>query len=110
MSGSAPAVAVNQAGGALTWNGDPAVRTALAAAAEKSMTPTLLRVAEKDRTTDSITTVGEILKKRGVAHRMVIYPLFEAAQQRQSFATGAPGHMVFTERGMSVWCRSPSHD
>src|SRR5947209_6373795 len=39
MSGSAPAVAVNQAGGALTWNGDPAVRTALAAAAEKSMTP-----------------------------------------------------------------------
>ena len=97
------AVAVNQAGGALTWNGNPDVRTALTAAAQKSSTPTLLQVAENDRTTDSITTVGEILKNRSVPHRTVIYPPFAAVQQRQSLTTGAPGHMVFAERGVSVW-------
>jgi carboxymethylenebutenolidase len=97
------AVAVNQAGGALTWNGNPDVRTALTAAAQKSTTPTLLQVAENDRTTDSITTVGEILKTRGVPHRVVIYPPFAASRQPQSFTTGAPGHLVFSERGLNVW-------
>src|SRR5437773_2216762 len=101
--GNVFAVAVNQAGGALTWNGTPDVRTALAAAAQKSATPTLLQVAENDRTTDSITTVGEILKTRGVPHRMVIYPPFAATRQPPSFTTGAPGHTVFSERGVSVW-------
>src|SRR5258705_3302400 len=96
------AVAVDQAGGALTWNGKPDERTALTAAAQKCTTPTLLQVAENDRTTDSITTVAKILEKRGVPHRMVIYPPFTAATT-SSFGTGAPGHMVFAERGMSVW-------
>ena len=96
------AVAVDQAGGALTWNGNPDVRAALTAAAQKSTTPTLLQVTENDRTTDSITTVAKILEKRGVPHRMVIYPPFTAAAP-QSFGTGAPGHMVFAERGTSVW-------
>ncbi|PYM70471.1 MAG: hypothetical protein DME03_21005 [Candidatus Rokuibacteriota bacterium] len=96
------AVAVDQAGGALTWNTNPDVRAALTAAAQKSTTPTLLQVAENDRTTDSITTVAKILEKRGVPHRMVIYPPFTAATT-SSFGTGAPGHMVFAERGMSVW-------
>jgi len=97
------AVAVNQAGGALTWNGNPDVRTAITAAAEKSTTPTLLQVAENDRTTDSITTVGAILQKRGVPHRMVIYGPFAASQPSQAFNAGAPGHAVFSERGLSVW-------
>jgi dienelactone hydrolase len=96
------AVAVDQAGGALTWNTNPDVRAALTAAAQKSTTPTLLQVAENDRTTDSITTVAKILENRGVPHRMVIYPPF-AAGASKSFGTGAPGHMVFAERGMSVW-------
>jgi len=100
--GNAFAVAVDQAGGALTWNTNPDVRTALIAAAQKSTTPMLLQVAENDRTTDSITTVAKILEKRGVPHRMVIYPPFTAATPL-SFGTGAPGHMVFAERGTSVW-------
>jgi hypothetical protein len=58
--GNAFAVAVDQAGGALTWNTNPDVRAALTAAAQKSTTPL-------------------------------------------SLGTGAPGHMVFAERGMSVW-------
>ena len=97
------AVAVNQAGGALTWNGNPDVRTALTGAAQKSTTPTLLQVAENDRTTDSITTVGGILKTRGVPHRMVIYPPFGATPPSPTFGTSAAGHLVFTERGLSVW-------
>jgi dienelactone hydrolase len=96
------AVAVDQAGGALTWNGNPDIRAALTAAAQKSTTPTLLQVAENDRTTDSITTVAKILEKRGVPHRMVIYPPFTAGAS-SSFGTGAPGHAVFSERGRSVW-------
>ena len=40
------AAAVNQAGGALTWNDNPSIRSALIAAAEKVTTPTLLLVAE----------------------------------------------------------------
>jgi dienelactone hydrolase len=99
---SAFAVAVDQAGGALTWNGNPDVRAALTAAAQKCTTPTLLQVAENDRTTDSITTLAKILEKRGVPHRMAIYPPF-ATGPSQSFGTGAPGHMVFAERGTSVW-------
>jgi dienelactone hydrolase len=96
------AVAVDQAGGALTWNGNPDIRAALTAAAQKSTTPTLLQVAENDRTTDSITTVAKILETRGVPYRMVIYPPFTAGAS-SSFGTGAPGHAVFSERGTNVW-------
>lgn len=38
------AVAVNQAGGALTWNHNPEIRNALVAAPEKANTPTLFMV------------------------------------------------------------------
>ena len=95
------AVAINQAGGALTWNGNEEVRRALIAAAEKVTTPTLLLVAENDRTTASITTLGEIFKKRGVAHQMVIYGPFPP--QPQTFASGAPGHRLFSAQGVNVW-------
>src|SRR5262245_4296415 len=95
-------VAVDQAGGALTWNGNPDIRAALTAAAQKTTTPTLLQVAENDRTTDSITTVAKILEKRGVPHRMVIYPPFTAGES-SSFGAGAAGHTVFSERGRHVW-------
>lgn len=60
------AVAVNQAGGALTWNGNADIRNALVGAAEKANTPTLFMVAQNDRTTESITTVAEIYSRRGV--------------------------------------------
>jgi carboxymethylenebutenolidase len=94
------AVAVNQAGGALSWNGNAAMRSALVAAAEKATTPALLLVAQNDRTTASITTVGDILTRRGVPHRMVIYEPFAPPQ---SPGTNAPGHSVFSAQGMHVW-------
>jgi dienelactone hydrolase len=97
------AVAVNQAGGALSWNGNAAMRSALVAAAEKATTPALLLVAQNDRTTASITTVGDILTRRGVPHRMVIYEPFAPPQ---SPGTNAPGHSVFSAQGMHVWERA----
>lgn len=94
------AVAVDQAGGALTWDGNPQVRSALVSAAEKATTPTLLMVARNDRTTSSITTLAEILKRREVPYRMVIYEPFMPPRADVAMA---PGHRVFSAQGMSVW-------
>ena len=96
------AVAVNQAGGALTWDGNAHVRSALTAAAEKATTPTLFQAAQNDRTTASITTLAEIFNKRGVSHRTVIYDPFKP--QRGDPRT-PPGHRVFSAEGMHVWER-----
>jgi len=94
------AVAVDQAGAALTWNGIPSIRSALIAAAEKSTTPTLFMVAENDRTTDSITALAEIYKRRDVAHRAVIYEPF--SPQGPASDT-PPGHRVFSAQGVKTW-------
>lgn len=94
------AVAVDQAGGAMTWDRNPAIPTALLAAADRVTTPTLLLVAQNDRTTVSITAVGDVLQRRGVPHRVVIYPPFAP---RQTLGDDAPGHQVFSAQGMSVW-------
>jgi hypothetical protein len=84
------------------------MRSALIAAAEKASTPALLLVAENDRTTDSITTLAEIFKKRGVPHRMVVYEPFTPQQADGAVAVGfntAPGHEVFRAQGVHVWGR-----
>ncbi len=96
------AVAIDQAGGALTWNGSPRIRAALIAAAEKSTTPTLFMVAQNDRTTDSITTLAGIYKRRDVPHRAVIYEPF--TPQGAASAT-PPGHRVFSVQGVKLWER-----
>lgn len=94
------AVAVDKAGGALTWNGNPQVRSALIAAAEKATTPTLLQVAQNDRTTSSITTLAQIFKKRSVPHRAVIYEPFKPSRGDPDTP---PGHRVFSTEGVRVW-------
>jgi dienelactone hydrolase len=105
------AVAINQAGAAGAWNISAELRSALVAAGEKATTPTLLMVAQNDRTTDSITTLAEIFKKRGVPpHRMVIYEPFTPQPATGTVPVGipfntAPGHLVFTAQGMHVWER-----
>jgi carboxymethylenebutenolidase len=91
--------AIDQAGGALTWHGNPDIRSALMAAAERVSVPTLLQVAENDRTTASITTVGAILERRGVTHRTVVYAPFLPSRD----GTLAPGHLLFSVQGLSVW-------
>jgi len=93
--------AVDQAGGALTWNGNAEIRSALAAAAGKTTTPTLLMVAQNDRTTASITTLALILKERNIPHRMIIYEPFTPSRG----GAAAPGHAVFSAQGIGVWQR-----
>jgi dienelactone hydrolase len=93
-------VAIDQAGGALTWDRNAYVRNALIAAAEKADTPTLFMVANNDRTTSSVTTLAEIFEKRGVPHRMLIYESFTPTQ---GYGGAAPGHAVFSAQGVSVW-------
>ena len=92
--------AVNQAGGALSWDGSPVLRDALAGAARKTATPTLLMVARNDRTTSSITTLADIFKTRGLPHQMVIYEPFTP---RPGTRVLAPGHAVFSAQGLGVW-------
>jgi dienelactone hydrolase len=94
------AVAVDQAGGALAWDGNAYLRGALVAAAEKSVTPTLFMVAKNDRSTLSITILAEIFKTRDVPHRMIIYEPFTPDQ---GIRVAAPGHALFSEQGASVW-------
>lgn len=94
------AAAIDQAGGALTWNGNANVRSALIAAAEKAATPTLFQVAQNDRTTLSISTLADIFKQRGVVHRAVVYEPFTPSRP----ATDTPpGHQVFSAQGVHVW-------
>jgi hypothetical protein len=60
----------------------------------------LLPVAQNDRTTASITTLAEILKRRGVAHCAIIDKPFLA----QAGSGGTPaGHRVFSAQGLDVW-------
>ena len=91
--------AVDQAGGALTWDGNSHMRSALIAAAEKSTVPTLFMVARNDRTTASVTTLADVFKKRHVPHQLVIYEPFTPSQAGRA----APGHALFSSQGASLW-------
>jgi dienelactone hydrolase len=92
-------VAVDQAGGALTWHGNSYMRSALIGAAEKSATPTLFMVAKNDRTTASVTTLADIFKRRNLSHHLVIYEPFTPTQGGRA----APGHALFSAQGVSLW-------
>jgi dienelactone hydrolase len=97
---SAFAAAINQAGGALTWDANPFVRKALISAAEQSSTPTLLMVAKNDRTTDSITTLADVYQKRAVPHQLLIYDAFTPPR---GGVGRAPGHALFSASGANLW-------
>jgi dienelactone hydrolase len=91
------AVAVDQAGGALSWSNSD-LRGALIAAALKGTTPTLFLVAQNDRTVASIITLADIFKKRGIPHRSVIY-----APWPPGASAGTLGHAIFSTDGAAVW-------
>ena len=67
---------------------------------EPQTTPTLLMVAQNDRTTASITTLAEIFKRRSVPHRMLTYQPFTPERTGRA---AAPGHAVFSAQGMNIW-------
>ena len=91
--------AVDQAGGALTWDGNSYMRSALVLAAERSATPTLFMVAKNDRTTSSVTPLADIFRRRNVAHKLVIYEPFAPSREGRA----APGHALFSSEGAGLW-------
>lgn len=93
-------VAVDQAGGSLSWDGNASVRSALMSAAGKSKTPTLFLVAKNDRTTSAVTTPAGIFEKRGLPNRLVIYDAFNPPVAGHA---DAPGHLIFSMYGASIW-------
>jgi dienelactone hydrolase len=93
-------VVVDQAGGALSWEGSPLLQAALKEAAGRISVPMLGMVAENDRTTESVKSVVSEAKKHGVAARLIVYPKF---QPRDNPGGIAPGHMIFSAQGVSLW-------
>ena len=92
--------AVDQAGGALTWDGSAALREALVAAARRARPPVLLMVAQNDHTTASITTLAGVLKVQSPATEVIIYPPFIPSRNPRN---AAPGHLIFSEQGSVIW-------
>jgi dienelactone hydrolase len=92
--------AVDQAGGALTWDASAALRDALLAAARQARSPVLLMVAQNDRTTASITTLANALHARNPATEVIIYPPFIPNRNPRNTA---PGHLIFSEQGSAIW-------
>ena len=91
---------VDQAGGALVWDGSAALREALLAAARQVRLPVLLMVAQNDRTTASITTLAVALQAQNPATELIIYPPFTPSRNPRNTA---PGHLIFSEQGAAIW-------
>jgi len=93
---------VDQAGGALSWDGSPALQAALKEAASNIRIPLLGMVAENDRTTKSVRVVVDEAKKKGAAARLILYPPFKPHENANGIA---PGHMIFSAEGAPLWER-----
>jgi dienelactone hydrolase len=92
-------VAVDLAGGSLTWKSSPALRRALVEAAEHTHGPMLLMVSKNDRTTDAITTLDQAMTAKGLPHQMKIYPPYTPPRR----ADVPDGHQLFMAPGAPIW-------
>ena len=95
-------VVVDQAGGALSWEGSPSLQSALKEAAGKIRIPLLGMVSENDRTTESVKVVVKEAKKHGDRASMVVYKAFKPRENPNGIA---PGHMIFAADGIPIWAR-----
>jgi dienelactone hydrolase len=93
-------VVVDQAGGALSWDGSPALQSALKEAAGKIRIPLLGMVAENDQTTKSVKVVVKEAKKHGDRATLIVYPPFKPREKPNGIA---PGHMIFSAQGIQLW-------
>jgi dienelactone hydrolase len=91
---------VDQAGGALTWAGSPALQAALPDAARKIRSPLLCMGAENDASTENVKKVCGAAKAVGVNAQLIMYPPFTPTQTPPNVA---PGHMIFSAEGVSHW-------
>ena len=93
-------VVVDQAGGALSWQGSPDLQRTLQEAARRIQIPMLGMVAENDRATESVRAVVEEAKKRGGIANLIVYPAFTPRENPNGIA---PGHMIFGTEGKRIW-------
>lgn len=93
-------VAVDQAGGALTWPASPSLQRALKEAAQKTKIPVLFMDAKNDRTTNSVTELAKILTNNGTPNKLILYDAFKPKQNPNHIA---PGHLIFSVQGYSIW-------
>jgi dienelactone hydrolase len=93
---------VDQAGGALTWDGSPELQKALREAAGQIHVPLLGMVAENDRTTNSVRAVVEEVQSHSGSAKLIVYPAFTPRVNHNPIA---PGHMIFDQEGSRIWER-----
>jgi dienelactone hydrolase len=98
--GPAFGAVVDQAGGALSWDGSPALQRALKEAAGRIRVPLLGMVAQNDRTTQSVKVVVEEAKKHGGNAKLIVYPAFTPRENPNGIASG---HMIFGVEGWRIW-------
>ena len=95
-------VAVDQAGGVLTWRRSAALQTALTDAVRKASCPVLLLDAENDAAPEAIPALARVMEAASLPHKMVIYPPYMPAHPTGGIA---PGHAVFEADGIPIWGR-----
>jgi len=91
---------VDQAAGSLTWDHSPALQSALRDAAANIRAPLLCMDAKNDATTAAVKAACDAARSHGYAAELKIYPAFTPARNTSG---AAPGHLVFTAQGVSIW-------
>jgi len=93
-------VALDQAGGSLSWKHSADLRKAMTAAIGKVKIPVMFMDAKNDATTDSVTTLAAVMQKAKKPHEIKIYPAFKPTSNPGNIA---PGHLIFSDQGVDIW-------
>jgi len=93
-------VAIDQAGGALSWRKNAALRQAILAAAQSVKIPVLFMDAENDATIAAVTETAAVLEKNRIPQELKIYPAFTPSRNPDGIA---PGHLIFGAEGSAIW-------
>jgi dienelactone hydrolase len=97
---SAFKVVVDQAGAALSWERNSALRQELVRAAGRIKVPLMAMDAENDRTTEAVKAVVREVEKNKVPAKLVIYPAYTPPEPPGLIA---PGHLIFGAAGAHIW-------
>ena len=92
--------AIDQAGGALTWQRSVALQKALIRAAQRATAPILFMDAENDATTSAVTTLASTRATLHLPYEIKLYPAFTPKEDPDHIA---PGHLIFGRDGVAIW-------
>jgi dienelactone hydrolase len=91
--------AIDQAGGALHWGQEPAMRLALVRAAGKINIPVLAMDAEND-SPESVRIIVQELERRKIPAKLIIYPPYRPPEREGLIPAG---HLIFDAPGAHIW-------